>query len=126
MHDESPQSRRDRRSDDPNESAFDALGLSDLLGDPTQENPVVHPAAPNTVAASAHQDAADPEPTDARAPELTDASAAEPMHAVEQAPADAPAQEPAEAPATESARAHAEPTTPRAARRRPSRWAGGW
>jgi D-alanyl-D-alanine carboxypeptidase/D-alanyl-D-alanine-endopeptidase (penicillin-binding protein 4) len=41
MHDESPRSRRDRRSDDPTESAFDELGLSALLGDPTQENPVV-------------------------------------------------------------------------------------
>ncbi|GAB3795758.1 hypothetical protein GCM10028798_04920 [Humibacter antri] len=48
MHDESPQSRRDRRQGDPTESAFDALGLSALLGDQTQENPVVEPGAPVT------------------------------------------------------------------------------
>jgi len=45
MHDESPRSRRDRRSDDPTESAFDALGLNALLGDPTQENSVVDETA---------------------------------------------------------------------------------
>jgi D-alanyl-D-alanine carboxypeptidase/D-alanyl-D-alanine-endopeptidase (penicillin-binding protein 4) len=41
MHDDSPRSRRDGRDDDHADSAFDALGLSALFGDATQENPVV-------------------------------------------------------------------------------------
>ncbi|MGN6204247.1 D-alanyl-D-alanine carboxypeptidase/D-alanyl-D-alanine-endopeptidase [Humibacter sp.] len=63
MHDESPQSRRDRRSGDPTESAYDALGLSALFGDPTQENPVVEttaaqPPLPEQPAAQAPMQAA--------------------------------------------------------------------
>lgn len=41
MHDDAPQSRRGRRSDDRPESAPDTLGLNALFGDPTRENPAV-------------------------------------------------------------------------------------
>ncbi|WP_243063412.1 D-alanyl-D-alanine carboxypeptidase/D-alanyl-D-alanine-endopeptidase [Humibacter sp. RRB41] len=90
MHDDSPRSRRDGRDDDHADSAFDALGLSALFGDATQENPVVPeddgglpyraPAAstPEAPAAPAFADTIPAQPASAPVlPWLTDPPAAE-------------------------------------------------
>ncbi|GAB3384618.1 hypothetical protein GCM10027568_00610 [Humibacter soli] len=75
MHDDSPRSRRDGRDDDHADSAFDALGLSALFGDATQENPVVADgntpaptAAPVTPAKPAFADTIPSQPTAEPAP----------------------------------------------------------
>jgi len=111
MHDESPQSRRDRRPGDPTESAFDALGLSDLFGDPTQENPVVEPAA---IAKPAQPATPPVEPTEPATPLMSPPEPATPpaLPAAPE-PATPPAQPILQAPATPPAWPDSqEPATP--------------
>ncbi|MGN6126103.1 MAG: D-alanyl-D-alanine carboxypeptidase [Humibacter sp.] len=95
MHDDSPRSRRDGRDDDHADSAFDALGLSALFGDATQENPVVAggdtptPAAPVTPVKPAFADTIPAQPPAEPAP-LWPAELPLSQPVVEQTPAEAP------------------------------------